>query len=378
MVATLEAIEKSDVTNKLNEFNNAFNNLISDSNEPHQQQFNDKRNALRVALKSENFRGFPNTWRTALEELGLYELIGAQLQQRIKHLIDNNQLTPVVARDEIKRLTDKLAEYQAQFRKIDEAFGYLGLGLAKPHPGEGVLSVLMPRKHYQSELAQFAEEIESLSEMAGWLSELVTGRTEMPKVKELSTTEPWMLISLGLGTVFAFLKIVEKMQNIRINTYKLKQFRVQAEQLDTSPAVKSAIQDNVNEIVDKCLKEIYEWLFSTYKKAGSSRLNELRSPMEKKLAWFANCLDHGYQIDGDAGELEEESDLSGAKKKQYSATVKRIKDISLTIKYLETPSEPVLMLATPKRRTKQETKSTQIKSDKKATAMKPSVGGKSK
>ena len=85
-------------------------------------------------------------------------------------------------------------------------FDYLGLGVAEPHPGEGVLSVLMPRKHYQGELAQFAEEIETLSDMAGWLSELVTGKTDIPKVKDLSTTEPWMLVSLVAGTVFAFLK----------------------------------------------------------------------------------------------------------------------------------------------------------------------------
>ena len=313
-----------------------------------------------------------------MEELGLYELLGGQLQQRIKYLIDNNQLTPVVARDEIKRLTDKLAKYEAEFRKLDEAFDYLGLGVAEPHPGEGVLSVLMPRKHYQGELAQFAEEIESLSDMAGWLSELVTGKTDIPKVKDLSTTEPWMLVSLVAGTVFAFLKIVEKMQNIRINTYKLKQFKTQAEQLGTSQAVKSAIQDNVNEIVDKRLKEIHEWLFKTYNKADALRLNELRSPMEKKLVWLADCLDHGYQIDGDAGELDEESDLSEPKKKQYSTTVKRIKEISLKIRYLETPSEPVLMLTKPKREKKQKYKVNAGKIAKKATALKPSTGEKSR
>lgn len=93
--ATLEAMEKSGVINKLNEFNTAFNNLISESNEPHQMQFNDKRNELRTALESEDFRQFPNTWRTALEELGLYELIGSQLKESIENIIENNQLIPV-------------------------------------------------------------------------------------------------------------------------------------------------------------------------------------------------------------------------------------------------------------------------------------------
>lgn len=239
--ATLEAIDESGVAKKLNEFLRAFNNLISESSETHQQQFNDKRSELRTALESERFRQFPNTWRTALEELGLYELIGPQLKQRIDYLIDNNQLTPVIARDEIKLLAGKLAKYQAEFRKIHEAFDYLGLGVGKPDPGEGVLSVLMPREYYQSELARFAEEIKNLSEMTGWLSEIVTGKAEMPKVKELSTTEPWMLISLVPGTVFVFLAIVDKIQNIRINTHNLKQLKSQAEQLDTSPAVRRAI-----------------------------------------------------------------------------------------------------------------------------------------
>lgn len=362
--ATLDALENSGTLKSLNEFNVAFNNLTEQSTDPHQLQFNDKRKELQAALQSEEFRQFPNTWRTALEELGLFDLIGDQLQQTIDDLIENNQLTPVIARDEIRRLTADLANYRTEFTKIREAFDYLKFGETKTDPGEGVLSVLMPRNHYESDLALFAEEIKALSVMAGLLSELVTGRTDSPKVKELSTTEPWILLSMLLGTVLAFLQIVEKMQNIRINSYNMKRLKAQAQEYGAGPGVEGAIQTEVDKIVKKQLAEILEWLFNTYTKAPKGRINEIRTPMEKKLAWLADCLDHGYQIDGDAGELDAESDLPEGEKQQYSVAAGQIKEISVRIKYLETPNEPVLALAKPERDKKSKASSTRPKSDK--------------
>lgn len=369
--ATLEAIEKSNVIKSLNEFNIAFTNLTEQSTDVHQQEFRDKLNVLRAALKSKEFSQFPNTWRTSLEELGLFSLIGDQLQQRIDQVIENNQLTPVVARDEIKSFTNDLAQYREQFTKIREAFDYLKLGESKPDPGEGVLSVLMPRDHYESELARFAEEIQNLSEMAGWLSELATGITDIPKVKELSTTDPWILVAMALPTVYLFLQIVEKLQNIRINTYNMQRLKAQAKEYGAGPSIEGAIQSEVNKIVKDKLEEVHKWLFSTYKKVPKGRINELRPPMKKKLEWLARCLDHDYQIDGDAGGLSEEIDVSEEEKQLYTDLSEQIKELSVRINYdLDAPNEPVLMLAKPQHDKNPKENATQPKADKGETGSK--------
>ena len=97
-----------------------------------------------------------------------------------------------------------------------------------------------------------------------------------------------MLISLFVGTVFVFLQIVEKMQNIRVSTYKLKQLKAQAEQLDASPAVKSAIQDDVNKIVEKRLRKSTNGFLVRTKRRRS------HAPMSCAAQWKRNW--HGSAI----------------------------------------------------------------------------------
>lgn len=346
--ATLNALGKTSLLEKLTEFNSAFNNLINQSNEQHQKQFNEKRNELHTAIESEAFTNFPNTWRMPLEELGIYSLIGLRLREHINKIIDSNQLTPVLARDDIVNITERLTKYQTEFQKIREAFQFLDLKSKQPPPGEGVLSTLMPRRVYNDgDLKQFANEIEQFNNLIMWLSELVTGKTTTPKIKELATTEPWLLISAPVGVVLAILQIVEKIQNIRINSYKLGELRSHAESINAGQEITLPIATKIQNTVREQLDELLNWIFATYTSISKERINELKAGIGNKLEWLANRLDNGYQVDGDATEKMNDDAASDEEQKKYLQRVDQIKKISIKIKYVEAPVTSVLMLKSP-------------------------------
>ena len=62
-----------------------------------------------------------------MAEVGVYELIGTQLKERIGVSIDNNPLNLVIARDEIAKLTQSLAENATQFKNRQAAIEFIGL-----------------------------------------------------------------------------------------------------------------------------------------------------------------------------------------------------------------------------------------------------------
>lgn len=340
-------MDESRIEHHLDVLINSLNTQISQPNEQNEKAVSDNLNALNIAIDNSKFSQFPKTWRPALEELGVYEFLGDQLKIAVAKSFDTHKAIRVEVRDELAKTRATLAEYKKAFTNINQGFSYLKISEEGPKPGEAELSILMPRAAINSELKKFGDEIQVFVKGMNFFSELATGSRETPRIKQLSTTDPILLLFINPATLFLWLKVVEKILDIRIKTYKLRQLKTQAEEAEAGRAAIEAIKKEIASKVDEGLKLIKDELFKEFK-VKSDRQGPLEKEAELVLENLAERIDNGYEIDGDIGEMPPEKGEDGQEKPARGAEyVERIKRVAATIRYLDAPAEPVLQLDKP-------------------------------
>ena len=347
--ATREDMDSTEVISRLTALVNALNTLINEPNEQNQQQVTQHRKDLYDAIEASKFMQFPRTWRSALEELGIYDFLGVELKKSIEEAFERSQITVVEARDKIQEINSQLAEYHAAFTKIIEGFDFLELEEVRPTAGEAELSILIPSDAFDNELKRFAEEIRVFDRMVKFFAEMTTGSREPPEIKQLSTTDPFILIALGTSSLLAILKVVEKFLDVVTKTYGLRQIKAMAEKEEVDLKIQKSLDKEVQKKIEEGVIDIQKWLFKEYQ-PPKPRAQELETEAKTVLQDMATRIDQGYQIDGDAGEIEPEEgeeEQPDDKRAAQISRVREIKEIGGRIRYAELPSEPVLKL--PKR-----------------------------
>src|SRR5262249_13705554 len=141
----------------------------------HQTQVADFLKQLTDALRAAPSNQFPPTWKQALEELGVVDLFGSALAERIEAIFSRNQITTVLAREEVNDIAERLTAFQESINQIRSAFSKLGVGAEELEPNTAELGVLIPRDFVDNTLEQFAEELEELDGIFAVFAEVATG-----------------------------------------------------------------------------------------------------------------------------------------------------------------------------------------------------------
>ncbi len=87
------------------------------------------------------------------------------------------------------------SEYLQNFEKIIQGFDYVGItpnGLA---PGEAELGFLIPRTIFENLVQGFSTELKVIDRVIGIFSEVVTGKRTAPELRQLSTTDPMVVVT---------------------------------------------------------------------------------------------------------------------------------------------------------------------------------------
>lgn len=203
-------MDKTKLLTRLDELIGALANVVSNPVEQHQNQLSQARKALLVAFEQSEFSNFPRTWRSTLEEIGIYDLLGDALRDKINQSFEKNQITVVEVRNTVQEIRTTLGNYDTAFSNIIGGFRTLKIAEKPPQAGEAELSVLMPRQAFDNELFAFAREVKAVDGAIKFFSELTTGSRAAPEIKQLSTSDPILLIAASAPTVLVLLEIVEQ------------------------------------------------------------------------------------------------------------------------------------------------------------------------
>lgn len=318
----------------------SLNNVINAPNEAHSKQLTDALDALNSQLDQSQSDQFPKTWYPVLETIDIPKNFGRDLKSQISSIIAGNQITSAHARDQIIEIQTSLKEYVEAANKMSEAFDYFGVDAAEQVKGQGELSLLVPEAAIKGELLQLADELKFFDQMVRFFTEVETSGREPTKIRQISTTDPFIAVTSVLGAVLITLKIVREIQKIIEGTHKIKVARAAAVDAEMDKATLDRFDKKIGDYISKQLDDLLDSVIKTAKENVKGRTAELTNEGKKILEGMARRIDKGYQFDGDAQEDKEAPDTD-------AGIVAEIRSVAEEIRHVEPPSEETLNLAAP-------------------------------
>ena len=92
-----------------------------------QTQVSGRLKTLEEALATSKSNNYSPAWKQALKELGVHDLLGNNLRDRILEIFARNQITLAVALTELQELHIQLADYKASFDGVISSYKKLGI-----------------------------------------------------------------------------------------------------------------------------------------------------------------------------------------------------------------------------------------------------------
>lgn len=346
-------IDNTAIISKVDALIAALANQISTPNEQNNILVSQARAVVDEAINLSEFDRIPRTWRKNLEELGLSELLGYALSEKIADIFQRNQITIVDAKNALQAIRKRIFEFGEHSKKLEASLSYLGFAPDALAPDEAVLSVVIPRLAIQSDLSRLSQDLKKIGGDISFLSEMAGEGRPPVTIKTISTTDPLFILTIGVTTLLLLLTVVEKIQSVIESTYKLRKLKAEAQQTKADAAVIDLLNKQIEREINEGLIDVEKFLFERYASGDKRREKELKIESKKVLVDIARWLDNGYQFDGDAGDVLEAAGSEGETTNEPEVSkridvrrkqVGELREISQKIRYRELPEEAVLHL----------------------------------
>ena len=288
----------------------ALQNQVNQPQQPDfQQQVSKQLITLNEALSKASSNSFSPGWRQSIKELAIDYLLGNELAEALQEVFRRNQITPSVALDEIKELSNEVTALKKAVDEIAEGFDYLEIGKEELEPGECEIGVLIPRSAVNNKLNNLGKELSDLDGVFRTFSEVATGKRPDFEIRSISSSDLTVYLSMlpPIAACLAF--ATEKIINIYRQLLEIKKLR--KEMRDQGVPLKNliGISKHANSImrtgIDELAKEILE---QYYKKDDKERYNELSTDLRFALNKIAKRIDKGYNIEIRIEPLSESDD----------------------------------------------------------------------
>jgi hypothetical protein len=252
---------------------------------------------LRDNLPNIDSNNFPSSWKEFLREYRAQDLIGEELQSTIDTILQENGLTPSIARDQLKDVADDVSGDIKSLQEIEKAFNRFKLPVDNPKPGEAEVGILVPRAAVHNGLTEFGKELSQLSKIVKVFQEIATGTREDPQINSIASSDLSIFLLLDPATA---LRIMEAISHL-IETYKtiLKIKRQVNELRETVPTEKlTDVVDHANGIMKSKITALTEEIVSSKNGIRSEkRKKEIHIELEGALEAVAIRIDKGFEFE---------------------------------------------------------------------------------
>jgi hypothetical protein len=263
-----------------------------------QQQVATMRQQLSERLASSRTNAFSDSWRLALEELDIWDLLGDRLRDRIEDIFRRHEITPSTAASEIEEINTRLQNVMASIDNLISAFDALSIGAEELAPGEFEIGFLIPREAVDNELEQLGQEFERLDETLVPFMELTgEGRPDL-EVRSISSSEFYVFLAALPGLALTMSKIVESL----LSSYeKIKGIRDKASSLEDEDVpldVIEGLRKHANERMEIDIDALAgELVGQATAQLPEGRTYELKMDVKRSVTRLAKRIDEGYSIE---------------------------------------------------------------------------------
>jgi hypothetical protein len=334
----------------MNELAQSLRQAVSEPNDPaHQQRVSALRTELNEVLASAPSNSFSPAWRTALEELGIADLVGEQLRIRIEQIFERNEITPSVAADEMTPIAEKVQELEVALDQVHSSFTFFEIGAEKLAPGEFEIGFLIPRDRVHDDLEALGNEFIELTRILGPFLEISTGSRGEVQVRSISSSAFGAFLESAPATALIVAGVLErlisaykKVMDIRVAYQTLKEAKAKDKVLkEVAAEAEASMTNDIKAIVKDVLAEASE--------VEKGRANELRKELTVAINSLANRIDQGYIVDVRAPELpaEDEEGQDGEPGEEDPAlreVTEKVRAKQESLKFANDTGQTILML----------------------------------
>jgi hypothetical protein len=328
----------------LQQLSEALQNQISSPVEPsYQTQVAEHLKTLTAALRAAPSNQFPPTWKQVLKELGAADLFGLALAERIEEIFSRNQITPVVAQEEIEEIMKRMSAFQNSIDEIRSAFSKLNIGAEELEPGTAELGVLVPRDFVENKLQEFAEELEELDGIFAVFAEVTTGSRPGFEIRSISSSDLSVFLALSTSVAACVAVAVERIVALYKQLLEIRKLHGELRDQGVPEKNLKGIEEHANTFMDKGIEEeVNSLLDDFYKNADGARKNELKIELRYSLSKIANRVDRGFNIEV---RVEPPSQTDAEPDSQDDVKyAEMIKSAAPTLQFLKREGKPILSL----------------------------------
>lgn len=359
-VAVLDDLKATKLDEILKQLIAALQNSVNQPNAPEfQKQVGDYRTALNASLLAAPSNDFSPTWKQAVQELGLRDLLGTNLQVRIEEIFNRNQITASIALNELQTIYSHLTWYREALEQIVSSFKRMNIGMEELEPGQCEIGMLVPRPAIHNRLDEFAKDLGDLNGIFGTFAELVTGERPGFELRSVSSSDLSIFLWASLAVASTIALAADRIVTVYKKILEIKELHGKLKDKGVPKKRLQGVEEHANSImeeeIDKLSKDL---LKKCHKTIDEARQNELTIELRFNLNKIANRIDNGYSIEIRTKPFSEEEE---AKKKVTPEDKERINVIlsaSKNLEFIKLEGLPILSL--PESQAKRETKSDKI------------------
>ena len=271
---------------------------------PGDAQFMRQFNALRSNLESKSDGIFPSGFAAGskkfLEEAGIRPYLSDQLRSNIRAILNENSLTPMLAREQISGLQSEIGRTRSAVETILQGFVYLRIDHESPVAQECEASFLFPADFIGGRLDKFAAEVKEVDRTLGNLSEMATGdRKSGCKIHSVASSDFLIHVVISaLSTARLFAKFISEVIGIYDKLQKAKQWTRQTERnkhfgekaiAEMKKDIERIKSEEVERVVSVLIKDVNP-------DNSKGRSNELKIEMRRSINLQLHKMDNGVEV----------------------------------------------------------------------------------
>lgn len=314
----------------------------------HQQHVVAARVDLITSLEGADSNSFSPAWKAELSELGVADLLGVRLAERVLGAFISNEITPSGALEAVRVLEEELREIESSVRQTNIAFDRFGIESDVLVGDDCAITYTMPRAAIEDQLRVFESEVKVLRQIVGPFAELTGYPPDDIRLDRISSSDFKLQLFSHPITAAAVAVAVEKAiaaykstLEIRVLRRKLKETDVLTDGL--SDQIDARIEEKVLESSRSIALEVVEEFASEDVELG--RRNELTTAVGKAVDALTARIDHGFELSIRCAPVDGEGAQEGGN--QSNQYLSKIRELEPRIRYDSLDGGPLLHLEKP-------------------------------
>ncbi len=336
------------IHNKLKQAVQFLQQIVKQPQQPQaQEQLSNVLTQLHNELSDSQSDAFSPAWRQTLKEIGGEELFGIALSERIREIIERNQITPSTAHQEIQQIFQSFEQFKSGINNTIAGLKSLNIGYEQLKPGECEVGVVIPRKAVNNQLNEFGKELQELNFIFGTFSELASGNRENYEIKSISSSDLGIYFAAIPPVAACIAHAAAKIIDLYKNLIEIRKHKAELKILGLKAGEMQGITDHSNKKMREGIETLTVEIVNNYYVGNDdNRKNELSNAVKISLNKIANRIDQGFNIEVRAEPEEEPDEETGEIDRQDKDQVfiRKVIEASETLRFLNLDGERILRL----------------------------------